>query len=86
MGRDPSRKKQREIQFRVFKAMRSTNKQYNWRITRIQTLCGIPHNKRGKYSEMFTLIMASTLNHLQASKHTNRVIIGVGMERSKCRE
>lgn len=86
MGRDPSSKKHRETPFRVFKAMRSANKQYNWRIKRIQILDGVPNNKREKYSEMFRLIMASTLNHLQASKNMNRVIIGVGMERSKCRE
>lgn len=85
MGRALSSKKHIETQLWIFKATGSANKQYNRRIKMIQTLYGIPNNKRKKYLEILRL-MTTTLNHLQAPRYMNRGIIGIGMESIKFKE
>lgn len=80
MGRDLSSKKHNETHLWVFKAMGSTNKQYNWRIKRIQTLYGTANNSREKHTTILMLMTTSTLNHLQTPKHMNRGIISTEMK------
>lgn len=85
-GRELSGKENTKAKVRVFKAMRSANKQCKWRTKRIQTLYEIPNNKRQNYSEISTQMTTTTLNHLQAFKYLNTNAVGAGTERSKYRE